>query len=69
MLYVIQFLDPCYYFVSGENSLWTMVNTMFHIIVAEVSTVHGGRFLLLYIGEKFHSFLVSGSIKRFCMRF
>ena len=36
---MIQFLDPWYYFVSGENSLWTMVNTMFHIIVA-VSTVH-----------------------------
>ncbi len=33
-----------------------------HIIVAEVST---DRFLLLKIREKFHSFLASGSIKRF----
>ncbi len=46
-----------------------MVNTMFHIIVAEVSTVHGDRFLLLYIREEFHSFLASGSIKRFYLRF
>ena len=66
---MIQFLDPWYYFVSVENSLWTMVNTMFHIIVADVSTVHGDRFLLLYIREKFHSFLASGSIKRFYLRF
>ena len=66
---MIQFLDSWYYFVSKENSLWTMVNTMFHIIVAEVSTVHGDRFLLLYIREEFHSFLASGSIKRFYLRF
>ncbi len=39
---MIQFLDPWYYFVYGENSLWTMVNTMFHIGVRGYKIGGGG---------------------------